>query len=304
MDLGDPDISDDVRDVQLLGQRVSRSLNTRAYLGRMDDSRCLATTPARRILAADLRGSSWPVLAETADGVRFVKLVGAGQGTPPLIAEIVVARLAEAIGLRVPRRSFVSIGPGIESLERRDELRDLLDRSVGINLGFDYLEGARMFVPADVERVSADDATAILWLDALVMNPDRTARNPNMMWWKDGLWLIDHGAALGFQYSWSDVTESAPGRPFAIADPHVLQSRVANVAEWDEVLAARLTRATLDAALAEVPDDFLGTDPPRRRAAYVAFLWKRLKAPRTFYEPMATNVTPRARAPRPDFLRR
>ncbi len=270
----------------------------------MSDSRRLATIPARRILGADLRGSSWPVLAETDAGVRFVKLAGAGQGTPPLIAEIVVARIAEAIGLRVPARSLVTIDAGIESLERRDELRDLLERSIGINLGFDYLDGARMFVPADVDRVTADDATTILWLDALVMNPDRTARNPNMMWWKDRLWLIDHGAALGFQYSWTDVTESAPSRPFAIGDPHILQSRVANVAEWDELLAARLTRNTLEAALADVPDEFLGDDPSRRRAAYVAFLWKRLKAPRTFFEPMATNSTPRVRGGRPDFLGR
>ncbi len=287
-----------------LDTAVSRPLNTRGYLARMPDSRRLATTSARRILAADLRGSSWPVLAETDAGIRFVKLAGAGQGAPPLIAEIVVAHIAEAIGLRVPARSLVSIDAGIESLERRDELRDLLDRSVGINLGFDYLDGARMFVPADADRVSADDATAILWLDALVMNPDRTARNPNMMWRKDRLWLIDHGAALGFQYSWSDVTESAPSRPFAIADPHILQPRVANLPEWDELLAARLTRATIEAALEDVPDEFLGADAARRRAAYVAFLWKRLKAPRTFYEPLATNATPRARAPRPDFLRR
>lgn len=270
----------------------------------MSDSRGLTTTSARRILAADLRGSSWPVLAETNAGVRFVKLAGAGQGTPPLVAEIVVARIAEAIGLRVPTRSLVTIDVGIVSLERRDEMRDLLDRSTGINLGFDYLEGARMFVPADVERVSPDDATAILWLDALVMNPDRTARNPNMMWWKDRLWLIDHGAALGFQYSWTDVTESAPARPFAIADPHILQPRVVNIAEWDELLAARLTRETLEAAVDDVPDEFLGANASRRRAAYVAFLWKRLKAPRTFYEPMATNATPRVRGARPDFLRR
>ena len=243
------------------------------------------------------------MLAETEVGPRFVKLRGAGQGVPPLVAEIVVARIADAIGLRVPQPVLIELPAAIESANRRDELRDLLDRSVGVNLGFAYLDGATMFVPSDAGRVSADDAAAVVWLDALVMNPDRTARNPNMMWWQGRLWLIDHGAALGFQYSWEDVTESAPTRAFVTGDPHVLQTRVANIADWDEILAARLTRDALESALADVPDAFLSGDAERRRAAYVAYLWKRLKAPRAFFEPLATNSTPRTRS-RPTWLTR
>jgi hypothetical protein len=266
---------------------------------------------ARQVLAADLRGSSWPVVVDTDAGKRFTKLRGAGQGIQPLIAEIIVGSIAEAIGLRVPRRSLVTIEPGIDSLNRRDELRDLLDRSVGINLGFDYLEGARLLQPSEIDRISTDDAAAIVWLDAFVSNPDRTARNTNLMWHRDQLWLIDHGAALAFQYSWSDVTESAPSRAFVPANPHVLQSRVTNIEEWDELFASRLTRESLTAALADVPDDFLiaaGVNDSvealeRRRAAYVAYLWKRLKAPREFFQLLATATESRARS-RPAWLQR
>jgi hypothetical protein len=165
-----------------------------------------------------------------------------------------------------------------------------------------------MFTAADVEKVSTDDAAAIVWLDALVMNPDRAARNPNLMWWRNELWLIDHGAALGFQYSWSDVTESSPVKPFAPSEPHVLQSRVADMDAWDDILAPRLTRAAIESAVGDVPDDFLdrhSTPVDRRRAAYVAYLWKRLKSPRAFYQSMPT-VAPAARSgrPRPDWLKR
>jgi hypothetical protein len=266
---------------------------------------------ARQVLAADLRGSSWPVVVETGAGKRFTKLRGAGQGVQPLIAEIIVGSIAEAIGLRVPRRSLVTIEPGIDSLNRRDELRDLLDRSAGINLGFDYLDGARLVQPSEIDRVSTDDAAAIVWLDAFVFNPDRTARNTNLMWYRDQLWLIDHGAALAFQYSWSDVTESAPTRAFVPAEPHVLQSRVTNIAEWDELFAGRLTRDVLVATVADVPDDFLiaaGVNDvadalERRRAAYVAYLWKRLRAPREFFHPLATDTEVRVRR-RPAWLQR
>src|SRR5512132_1381195 len=88
---------------------------------------------ARRVLSADRRGSSWPVLVETDDGLRFTKLRGAGQGTGALVAEVVVAELAEALGLQVPMRSLVRIDRDIESLDRDGELRALLDASEGVN---------------------------------------------------------------------------------------------------------------------------------------------------------------------------
>jgi len=270
----------------------------------------LPTVGAARILSADRRGSSWPVLVETDRGPRFTKLRGAGQGTGALVAEIVVAGLAEALGLNVPERSIVDIAPGIESLDRDGELRALLDASVGHNLGFAFLDGARVLASEETERVNRDDAAAIVWLDGLVMNPDRTRRNPNLMWWRDGLWLIDHGAALGFQYAWSSVDESSIGMPMAANEPHILRDRVNDLAEWDPILAARLTRDVVDDAVAQIPIDFLSPLLPagasaeslhRRRAAYSAFLWKRLKEPRRWVGTEAAPV-PRVRRGRPAWL--
>src|SRR5678815_3663679 len=89
------------------------------------------------------------------------------------------------------------------------------------------------------------------------MNPDRTVRNPNLMRWRDRLWLIDHGAALGFQYVWSSVSEETPRKPFIVWEPHLLRDRAAKVAEWDELFASRLTREAIEATVASVPDSLL-----------------------------------------------
>lgn len=265
---------------------------------------------ARRVLSADRRGSSWPALIETDAGLRFTKLRGAGQGTGPLVAEIVVASLAEAIGLNVPARSLVRVPRGIESLDRDGELAELLRASEGVNLGFSYLDGARALSAREIAEISDDDAAAILWLDGLVMNPDRTSRNPNLLRWRDRAWLIDHGAALGFQYAWGAVTEEMPRRPFVVWEPHLLHDRGRLVDEWDEIFASRLTREAIDAAIAAVPDTFLQPLPllpaidgdtidpiARRRAAYGAFLWKRLKAPRDFRIVVASGADTRRRTP-------
>jgi hypothetical protein len=256
------------------------------------------------------------------DGLWFTKLRGAGQGAGALVAEIVVAELAEAIGLEVPERSLVRLPTEIESVDRDGELRALLDSSVGLNLGFAYLDGAREIGAAQLDLVSPDDAAAIVWLDGLVLNPDRTATNPNLLWWRNRIWLIDHGASLGFQYEWSAVSESSTGLPAPGVEPHLLLERVGDLAEWDEVFASRLTREVIAAAVDRVPDDFLqelriprlrGLHIPRvarddaamlrrDRAAYVAFLWKRLKAPRAWVG-AAPSGSARARRGPPSWLR-
>jgi hypothetical protein len=128
----------------------------------------------------------------------LVKLRGAAQGTGPLVAEIIVAEIAESLGLLVPTRYLVALGADVDVPERDAELRDLMSASVGMNLGFAYLAGARDLVPTEIQEVNADDRAAILWLDRFVMNPDRTAMSPNILLWENRLWLIDHGAALDF----------------------------------------------------------------------------------------------------------
>jgi hypothetical protein len=256
----------------------------------------METFEAERVLSGRRRGSSRPVLARVVGMAQplLLKLRGAAQGTGPLVAEIVVATLAERLDLRIPRRALVMLGSDTPTDDRDDELADLLAASVGLNLGFEVLDGARDVVASDVDAVTPRDRAAVLWLDRFVMNPDRTARNPNLMIRGGELSLIDHGAALRFQYAWDEVDEDKPREIGVTYERHVFED-IATVADWhesDERFAATITRQALEAAIDEVPDSFLASMLPargsapdavkRRRAAYVAFLWKRLKAPRAF----------------------
>lgn len=246
---------------------------------------------ARRIVSSPKRGSSWPVVAETEEGPFLAKLRGAAQGTAALVAEVIVAELADGLGLAVPRRALLHLSADVECADRDQELGDLLRASEGLNLGFRFLEGAREIGPEEAATAPDDLGCPVLWLDALVMNPDRTPGNPNVLVAEGRSWLIDHGAALPFQYAWSAVTEDSPRSAAYPLHRHLFAPRAGRLADWDGRLAARLTREVVDEAIAQVPDDFLAPllgrapDPDRlrrRRRAYHAFLWKRLKPPRPF----------------------
>jgi len=65
--------------------------------------------------------------------------------------------------------------------------------------------------------VDARIASIAVWFDAFVTNIDRTARNPNLLWWHKALYFIDHGASLYFHHNWEhhnrqDIEQKACAR--------------------------------------------------------------------------------------------
>jgi HipA-like protein len=232
------------------------------------------------------RGSTWPVLAASSQGKLVVKLRGSAEGLLPLIAEVIVGALADALALLTPERYLVELPAGVPCDDPHEELRDLLDRSAGLNLGFRFLDGFRNVTVADAGRIKPELAARIVWLDALVQNPDRTQKNPNLMIKAGQIWLIDHGAALNFHHDWRGVTEQAPRERGRVIDEHLLQVSAEQLAQADAELAPKIGEDTLERAVAAVPEAFLtalgGENPARQRAAYAAYLRKRLRAPRPF----------------------
>ena len=158
-------------------------------------------------------GGSLPGLVDADDGFSYViKFRGAGQGKKALVAEFIGGELARILGLRMPELVFAELDDSFARSEPDEEIQDLLKFSVGKNLGVHFLNGAITFDP-NVDFIAEEEASKVVWLDALLMNVDRTARNTNMLIWKKQLWLIDHGASLYFHHAW-DNWEEQMMKPF------------------------------------------------------------------------------------------
>jgi hypothetical protein len=245
-----------------------------------------ARIQATRYVAALREGGSLPGLVEADDdGLYVLKMRGAGQGPRALVAELIAGELARAAGLPVPDLALVDLDPDLGRAEPDPEIQDLLRGSVGLNLGMDYLPGSLAYDPAAAQPIDPELAAGIVWLDALVTNVDRTARNPNLLVWHGDLWLIDHGAALYAHHrDWR--MEGAWERPFRPIAEHVLLGVAGSVAAADARLAPRLAPPEVERVVALIPDDWLddepGVSPAERRRAYRDHLVRRLEAPRAF----------------------
>jgi hypothetical protein len=233
----------------------------------------LRRVTATRYVTPLREGGSLPALVEADDdGLYVLKFRGAGQGPKALAAEIVAGELARALGLPVPELVLVNVDAELGRAEPDPEIQDLINASVGLNLGVDFLPGALPYTPARPPEPQL--AAAVVWLDALVENVDRTARNPNLLRWHGNLWLIDHGASLFVHHGSADPLTVA-GRPFAAIRDHVLLPAAGSVAEADAQLAPRARPA---AVAALVPDAW------RDGAPYAEHLEARLAEPRAWVE--------------------
>ncbi|MBD1397762.1 aminotransferase class I and II [Pontibacter sp. JH31] len=241
----------------------------------------IRTVHVTRYITPLREGGSLPAIVEADDEFLYVlKFRGAGQGVKVLIAELIVGEMARALGFLVPEIVFMHLDEAFGRTEPDEEIQDLLRASEGLNLGSHYLSGAITF-DSVVTTIDAELASRIVWLDALVTNVDRTARNTNMLMWKKELWLIDHGATLFFHHSWDNWEELAK-RPFAQIKDHVLLPQATALEAADKSGKAILTSERIREILHLIPDEWLtGVESPfetaeEHRQAYAHFLETRL----------------------------
>ena len=231
-------------------------------------------------------GGSLPAIAGADDGFLYViKFRGAGQGIKSLIAELIGGALARLVGLKIPEIVFATLDEAFGRTEPDEEIQDLLKASVGLNIGLHYLSGSITFDPI-VTKIPPCLASKIVWLDCLLTNVDRTARNTNMLIWKNELWLIDHGASLYFHHAGLQMGDTQI-KPFPQVKDHVLLEHASELKQADNILKAILTPKAIADIVALVPNEWLETEESNlsndeKRAVYANFLNRRIQSSEIF----------------------
>lgn len=241
----------------------------------------IRTVLATRYVTPLREGGSLPAIVEADDlGLYVVKFRGAGQGPLALVAELLGGEIGRALGLHVPEIVFIQVTEELGRNEPDPEIRDLLRASEGLNLGIDFLPGSVMFDPAARDTAESEVASRAVWFDAFITNIDRTARNPNLLYWHKTLYFIDHGAALYFQHNWRDAPSVALS-PFAPIRHHVLLPWANAIEAADVSSRSLLTPEVLSEIVGLVPDFWLlnpdgSPRPGIHRSAYLDYFLQRL----------------------------
>lgn len=241
----------------------------------------IQTLAVTRYLVPLREGGSLPAIIEAEDDLLYVmKFRGAGQGAKALIAELIGGDLATLIGLNVPQIVLLTLDDTFSKTEPDEEIQDLLKFSVGLNLGMTFLSQAMTYDPV-VSVADSLTASKVVMLDSLITNIDRTARNTNLLNWREELWVIDHGASLYFHHGMKNWEEHAH-RTFPAIKDHVLLERASLLEKAAEDIQGRISPQHLEEIVALIPEDWLIDEQQEytiaeRREIYVAFLTIRLQ---------------------------
>jgi hypothetical protein len=236
----------------------------------------IRTVNITRYITQLREGGSLPAIVEADDEFMYaLKFRGAGQGTKALIADLIGAEIARKLGLLVPELVFAELAEGFGRTEPDEEIQDLLKFSTGLNLGLHYLSGSITF-DAVVNTVDAELASKIVWLDAFLMNIDRTARNTNMLFWNKKLWLIDHGASLYFHHN-PEAWEEQAVKPFVQIKDHVLLSKANDLEQVKDKVKFLISKEFLEEIVNLIPENWIPDTETADKKMYLSFLLKRLE---------------------------
>ncbi|HAL56025.1 MAG TPA: hypothetical protein DCP63_06010 [Bacteroidetes bacterium] len=157
--------------------------------------------PKAETIIRDFRGgSSLPVLVETSSGSKcIIKWKGTGEGPLANAVDWTALWLARHAGLPVPTPHLVTITADLVDEERDPDINDLILRSLGINLGVEFIEGATPFDRRLAETTDVPIRERIYAFDALFLNIDRTDLNPNMVFSGNEMYCIDFASTMAIK---------------------------------------------------------------------------------------------------------
>ncbi|MGB2761562.1 MAG: HipA family kinase, partial [Maribacter stanieri] len=128
----------------------------------------------------------------------------------------------------------------------------------------------------------ADPMTAskVVVLDSLISNIDRTAKNANLLYWHNELWVIDNGASFYFHHNW-DTWESHLTRTFPFIKDHVLLQQATALPDAAIEIQKFITLEKVTEIVSKIPEDWLTSESDSlgadaKRAAYIQFITAKL----------------------------
>ncbi len=142
-------------------------------------------------------GSSLPLIVGGNDNNRYVvKLNGSGDGVIASAIDWLSIKLGRLLHIPVLEPEFLEISNSFSEKDHDPEIIELIDKSVGLNFGTRYEEGAVVYGENSGFKFSEKLKDDIFLYDLFLLNIDRTAKNPNMICRNLKLWCLDFSSAI------------------------------------------------------------------------------------------------------------
>ncbi|MCU4175611.1 HipA family kinase [Carboxylicivirga sp. N1Y90] len=150
------------------------------------------------VISYHLGGNSFPIVIQQGKRKFLVKLRAGLSGEYSLLCEWFGNRIGSLIGLNTRQPYWITLTDSLEFNDIYIEVRDLIVKSLGVNIGFDYFESATAFDVNKTLPIAKEQQVQIFLLDLLMLNIDRTNQNQNLLLHNDHVFVTDFDSSMIF----------------------------------------------------------------------------------------------------------
>ena len=117
-------------------------------------------------------------------------------GKYALINEWIGNRIGFEIGIRTQKPTWIYLDHDIRSEGIHIEIKELVNKSLGLNIGFDFKQNAVEIKSTDLAELDREELKNIFLLDLIMLNIDRTPSNINLFTSDNQLYSVDYESSL------------------------------------------------------------------------------------------------------------
>lgn len=151
-----------------------------------------------KVISYHLSGNSFPIVIQYDYKKFLIKLRAGLSGEYSSLSEWLGNQIGRLIGLNTRQPYWILLTDSIKYDNIYIEVKDLIDKSLGINIGFEYIDSAEVFDISEISKIDKEQQIDIYLLDLLMRNIDRTTQNHNLLINKSGVLITDYDSSLIF----------------------------------------------------------------------------------------------------------
>jgi hypothetical protein len=111
----------------------------------------------------------------------LVKLRAGLSGEYSLLSEWLGNQTGNLIGLNTRKPFWIFLTDSLKYDNIYIEVRDLIDKSLGVNIGFEYIDSFIDFDLSNISKIDKEQQADIFLVDLIMLNIDRTTQNHNLL---------------------------------------------------------------------------------------------------------------------------
>jgi len=208
------------------------------------------------VIGYKLGGNSFPLIVQEGTQKLLVKLRGGMSGPYALLSEWFGNALGEKLGLVTRPSRWIYLSDTLKYDTVYVEVRDLIEKSRGLNICFEYIEAAQDVSPADFELLDKPSFVTTYLFDVLMLNIDRTGANFNLLMDPEGQFIVsDFESSLLFNDLLNGSSLSKNERVLQCLKANVFYQRV-NAVDL-EAFVNRLNAIDFNLLLKDLPPEAL-----------------------------------------------